>query len=619
MKFGFALRRLALVGPGKTAAEVTFARGLNVIAGPSDTGKSFIAQCLDYALGGGDPPKEIPEAEGYSSVVLRIENNHDQRVYSLERSLRGGDVLCKTDGQPDRVLAARHQGGKENTLSQFLLDLSGLGTKRVRENAQGKTRPLSFRDIARLVIVDEQAVITAGSPVLSGQFTSKTVESGVFRLLLTGTDDSSLIAKEDPKVAKGRQSGKVELLEGLLKATRSRLGELGEVTTLPEERDRLTRVEVAIQSALVERNAAQASVAPLQARRSTEWTALRAVESKLAVFSELQTRFDLLQEQYESDLRRLEAIAEAGLRLDQLKEERCPMCGALAEHHDHTHREADPAPADVSLACKAEAAKTVKLLQDLQTTRAATATEVTQLQSARDTRQRDLDAISLELRELMERHVNMASKKVDDLRVCAETCRKAIEHLERIQELDELLEEANRPKKKQKADVAGAAVSTAEADPFSREVEALLKAWHFPDLNRVSFSEKDQDVVISGVARKSHGKGVRAITRAAFNLALLRLCIEDERPFPNFLLIDSPLLVYEEPDADESSFPQDIKKHFWESVKTSFTEAQVIIIENRRQLPVDRALDGVRIELFTGNDQGRRGFIPRAMGDGGRA
>jgi hypothetical protein len=54
-------------------------------------------------------PKEIPEAEGYSSVFLEIEGNSDHRVYSLERSLRGGDVLCKTDGQPERVLSAKHQ------------------------------------------------------------------------------------------------------------------------------------------------------------------------------------------------------------------------------------------------------------------------------------------------------------------------------------------------------------------------------------------------------------------------------------------------------------------------------------------------------------------------------
>jgi hypothetical protein len=610
MKFGFVLRRLALTGPGKEPAEVTFASGLNVIAGPSDTGKSFIVQCLDYALGSGDPPKDIPQADGYSSVVLEIEANSDHRIYTLERSLRGGEVLRKTDGEGDRVLAAKHQAGKEDTVSQFLLNLSGLGTKKLRTNEQGKTRPLSFRDIARLVIIDEETVITETSPVLSGQHMSKTVESGVFRLLLTGTDDSSTIAKEDPKVAKGRQAGKVELLEGLLKGVRERLGELGEVGTLTDERDRLTRLEASIQTALVDRNAAQASVAPLQAKRSTAWTALRAAESKLAVLSELQTRFDLLQEQYSSDLRRLETIAEAGGRLDQLKEERCPMCGALAEHHDHPHREARTAPADVSQACKAEAAKTFRLLQDLQTTRAATAAEVEQLQGTRDTRQGELNAISAELKGLMDQHVGVAAKKVDDLRARAETCRKAIELLERVQELEELLEEANKPKKKQKTDVAGAAVSTAQADPFSKEVESLLTAWHFPGLDRVSFSENDQDVVISGRARKSHGKGVRAITRAAFNLALLRLCVEDERPFPNFVMIDSPLLVYEEPDADETSFPQEIKKHFWESLKTSFAEAQVIIIENKRQLPSDGSLEDAHIVLFTGTEQGRRGFIP---------
>jgi len=277
-------------------------------------------------------------------------------------------------------------------------------------------------------------------------------------------------------------------------------------------------------------------------------------------------------------------------------------------------REARPAPADVAQACKAEAAKTFKLLQDLQTTRAATAAEIEQLQGTRDTRQGELNTISAELKALMDQHVDVAAKKVDDLRARAETCRKAIELLERLQELDELLEQANKPKKKEKTGVAGAAVSTAQADPFSREVQALLKGWHFPDLDRVSFSENDQDVVISGRARKSHGKGVRAITRAAFNLALLRLCVEDERPFPNFVLIDSPLLVYEEPEADESSFPQDIKKHLWESVKTSFAETQVIIIENSHQLPGDGTLSDVNVVLFTGNDQGRRGFIPQPAG-----
>lgn len=612
--FGFALHRLTLTGPRKAPAEVMFTRGLNVIAGPSDSGKSFIAQCINFALGGGDAPKDIPEAEGYTTVILEIESNLDKRAYKLERGIRGGEVRCTTEGKPVRILSAKHQGGKEDTISQFLLDLSGLGTKRIRTNEQGKTRPLSFRDLARLVMIDEESVIKETSPVLSGEFTSKTVESGVFRLLLTGADDSSVIAKEDPKVAKGRQAGKADLLENLLKSTRERLADLGSVGTIAEERDRLVRIEAALQTAIDERNVAQTNASPLEARRRDAWTALRTVDSKLAVLIELQTRFELLQEQYASDLRRLQAIAEAGARLDQLKEERCAMCGALAEHHDNAHREARLAPTDVSQACRAEAAKTLKLLQDLQATRAATAAEADQLRSTREARKREFDVIAAELKALLEQHVNVATRKVDELRARESTCKTTLELLERVQELEALLTEANTPKKKERADGAVSAVSTAQAAPFSREVEALLRAWHFPDLERVSFSESDQDVVISGRARKSHGKGVRAITRAAFNLALLQLCMKEARPFPNFVLIDSPLLVYEEPDAGEASFPQDIKKHFWESVKSSFTEAQVIIIENSKQLPSDGAIGDVNVILFTGNELGRRGFIPQMGG-----
>lgn len=62
------------------------------------------------------------------------------------------------------------------------------------------------------------------------------------------------------------------------------------------------------------------------------------------------------------------------------------------------------------------------------------------------------------------------------------------------------------------------------------------------------------------------------------------------------------------------SHAQDIKTHFWESVKTCFAETQVIIIENSHQLPGDGTLSDVKTVLFTGNDQGRRGFIPQAAG-----
>jgi hypothetical protein len=442
---------------------------------------------------------------------------------------------------------------------------------------------------------------------------SETAESGIFRLLLTGTDDSSIIEKEDIKIEKGKKAGKIELLDDLLKNTRERLTEYSQVGSLIEERDRLSKIEDVIRNAIVERNSAQAKMAPLESKRNRTWVTLRTVESKLAVSMELQTRFNLLNEQYSSDLRRLETISEASVLLDQLKEERCPLCGALAEYHDLLHRDTYTSLADIALASNAEAIKTNKLLQDLQATMTSVTTEIKQFQDARSTYQESLNAITTELKNFLEQHVNVAIKKVDDLRASAEECRKAIEILERVQELEILLDEAKMPQKGVKSDIMSATVSSAQADPFSNEVEALLKDWHFPNLSRVTFSQDDQDLVISGRTRKSHGKGVRAIIRAAFNLALLKLCVEEERPFPNFVLIDSPLLVYEEPDVDETSFPQDIKKQFWENVKKTFSSVQVIIIENSRQIPSADNVNDVNVIRFTGNDQGRYGFIPKAQ------
>jgi hypothetical protein len=48
----------------------------------------------------------------------------------------------------------------------------------------------------------------------------------------------------------------------------------------------------------------------------------------------LLERFNLLQVHYTVDTARLKGIEEAGTLFSALAEERCPLCGASAEHHD---------------------------------------------------------------------------------------------------------------------------------------------------------------------------------------------------------------------------------------------------------------------------------------------
>ncbi|MDP3720068.1 MAG: hypothetical protein Q8T13_20090 [Acidobacteriota bacterium] len=607
MSTGFILKRLLLSGPRVEGAEVTFERGLNVIAGPSDTGKTFIVECIDYALGSGTAPRDIKKAEPYTSIFLDIEGP-DGTLYTLERGLRGGDIGIKAMGHHPRTVSAKHDPNDPDTVSAFLLTLCGLEGRKVRMNSRGTTRMLSFRDIAPLVIVDELSVVTKGSPALSGQFIHETVESSVFRLLLTGTDDSGVIAKVDPKVLKGRTEGKTEVLAALLDRAREKLQERKLEVTLEDKREQLARADESIDAANNELEAEQAGVAAIEERRRKAWNELRQIESRSNVLTELQARFELLEQQYGSDLRRLEAVAEAGFRLGQMKQDRCPVCGALPEHHVQEHQHNDTAAVDVAGASRAEAQKTAALMRDLATTLASNGAEIEQLAASGRKWKLELDAAALELRTQFQPRLQAAVQKFRQLQLQRDKIYTELELLGRVDEYERLLGEAEAPRAKQKKEPAQIAVSSGAAENFSRETERLLRDWRFPNLDRVTFSEEKLDVVISGEPRGSHGKGVRAITHAAFNLALLRLFQGEGKPYSAMVLIDSPLVVYREPDPGEEEFPASVKDSFYREVSKVFTEMQVIILENDEP-PADLG-DAAHVVLFTGTAEGRWGFIP---------
>ena len=152
-------------------------------------------------------------------------------------------------------------------------------------------------------------------------------------------------------------------------------------------------------------------------------------------------------------------------------------------------------------------------------------------------------------------------------------------------------------------------VSSGEADAFAKVAERLLEEWQFPEAGRVTFSEQDQDLVIEGRHRASFGKGVLALTHAAFSLALLRFCLDSDLPTPGLAVIDSPLVVYREPDPEEGAFPSGVKDNFYRSIARSFGDAQVFIFEN--ETPPDDLGAEANIVKFTKSTSGRYGFIPQ--------
>lgn len=148
------------------------------------------------------------------------------------------------------------------------------------------------------------------------------------------------------------------------------------------------------------------------------------------------------------------------------------------------------------------------------------------------------------------------------------------------------------------------------ADKFAGIVLSILKDWHFPDIDRVHFEAKTRDLVINGKNRTSFGKGLRAITQAAFSVSLLQYCRQFETSHPGFVVLDSPLLSYREPEGDGDDLSgTDLNSHFYGFLAKLDDDRQVLVIENTDP-PADIEASTQAIKFTKIEGVGRYGFFP---------
>jgi len=612
-KYGFKLIRLSLTGPGLKEATILFVEGLNVIYGPSDTGKTFIVQCIDFIFGRKKAPKAIPEAKGYDSISLVISPWDSPGELKLTRSLKGGALTLSAEGHPPRKLSGKHNANSVDCVSRFLLDLTGLNGKRVRKNRDGATDSLSFRDLTKLVIVDEEKVIGQISPYLSGQNVSATKERSVFRLFLTGVDDSPITAIEATKISKARKEAKGEIIQQLLDESSKELDEIG--LQLDESAIRQANEDISTELEKVneEISAEQNAIGVFERQRRSLWENHKRAQSQLVDLSELHTRFGLLSDQYQSDLARLDAISEAGFRLAQMPEESCPVCGALPEHQRDDHMQDTP-PDELAISCATEVSNIRALIEDLSETIRSNDIQIKAKTEYVQRIHAKLIAANNTIKDELQPRFQAVATRIRELTDKQLVFLRALYLYERVGDFKTLLEVLAEEKPQKPDKDAFTKLGASEAEEFCKEVEAVLREWKFPNLDRVIFSESNDDITISGRERASHGKGVRAITHTAFNLGLLRFCRNRSMPHPGLLIVDSPLVVYrqaDDPNSDpeDEGFSTDVKEAFYRSLSAA-VGIQVIVCENDDP-PADLSANIIH---FTKTNEGRYGFIPMVGG-----
>lgn len=612
---GFTLRLLGFYGPHKPPATVTFGLGLNVIYGASNAGKSFIVEAIDFMLGGGQALRDIPERVGYDRVMLGIESFMGE-TFTILRSIDGGgfrlyDGLYETppgDDVTSRVLDERHNDRNDANLSAFLLDLCRLTGKRLRKNSRGELQSLSFRNLARLVIVNETEITQQTSPLFDGNYTANTPNLATFKLLLTGTDDSALVASTRREPEELSREAQLQLLDQLLVEQRDRLREL---TKTPKElQEQLEKIEASMTHHATQVNTTESQFQQAAGRRRELRKKLEESRDRREEVGSLLERFALLDRHYQSDIERLRSIEEGGTLFNVLGSGRCPLCGATPEHHQ-SNTDCDGNIDAVVEAARKEIAKIEVLRHELEIT-------LRELRREGASFDRRLPAVVEELEIISGSVDGLISPRLTQLRAgYAELAdkrgdvREALSLYATLQDMErrrgELVQSADAEKANS---FANADLPTTIADSFAQTVETLLKAWHFPEAGRVFFDPKARDLVISGKSRSAFGKGLRAITYAAFTLALLVFCRTRQIPHTGFVVLDSPLLAYREPDGDEDDLQgTDLQEQFYLYLQGLSADMQVIIVENTDPPTEVQVLD--QVQMFTKSPHhGRYGLFP---------
>ncbi len=160
-------------------------------------------------------------------------------------------------------------------------------------------------------------------------------------------------------------------------------------------------------------------------------------------------------------------------------------------------------------------------------------------------------------------------------------------------------------------------LTTQSAQEFADEVSVVLDAWDFPGQRRVTFDLETYDIIIDGKRRRDNGKGVRAITHAAFKVALLTFCRKRNLPHPGFLILDTPLVTYRDPitskggslsDDERQISNSDLKDRMFAHLHSLGSMGQFILFDNADP-PSNVGAFG-SIELFTNDPlQGRQGLL----------
>lgn len=588
----FYIEKIIVTGAGKRDSIIELSKGLNIIYGPSNTGKTYIVKCIDYMFGSDKEP--IDTSTGYQTIKIIVNNQYG----SIHMSRKIGENKIEIISNDNRIASGTYntkasRNNYEKTINFVWLSLIGVKDMHlIINNENFKKQILSWRIFCHMFMLTETKIISEYSTILSVRETSNTAVIASLIFLLTGQDFAETESIDSKEIKEAKKNAVKSYINKELFRLSERNQEL--LTQLKEHPGIDIKHEIEIIISKISEHEERLNIAIEENQNIL--SQLHEKNENLSECNVLLSRYEELNSQYASDLKRLSFIVDGEVNLGEKAVSQCPFCDNQV-NISKTHNYIDAAKADYKR-IQLQSRDLDKAFKELCAEKVSIEQEIAALISKKNATE---EIIENDIKP----QLSILKDKLSSYRLFIEQ-QKEIAILKQFSEqkvadmIDNESSDENEIKFKVKEHLDYNFINALTTD-----VRAFLEKCNYENLLSLTFDKATMDIVINGKKKGSNGKGYNAFFNSIVAIVLSRYMNNNAKFSSNLLVLDSPILSLKEKDAKK---PSDTMKYaLFENIVENQSEIQTIIVEN--EIPNIDYKSTKMIHFTKEKGNGRYGFL----------
>mgnify|MGYP000961826993 CR=1 FL=1 len=330
----FYIEKLVVTGDGKESSVVEFSSGLNFIIGPSDTGKSYVMECIDYLFGFEEKtskPYRFDKGLGFDH--FRLHTKTDGGTVIFERKLDSSKITVSgTDRNFEHGEYTTSNTGKRRIRDVWLRMMGVEEEHKIYSSKAGNKQAFTWRSILHMFFV-KQDDVSRTTPLLlkPSNYFSDTASKWALLFMMAGIDADTDETPENKAIRTAKRTAIIGYIKDTVKRLSMRESELleipiGDALDFQSESDRI----------LKEINETQNQINAALSNSKRLMTEIYACNGKLTECDTISDRFSALRSQYHSDIGRLTFIIEGEKGKSNLPiNTTCPFCDSQIDSYEN--------------------------------------------------------------------------------------------------------------------------------------------------------------------------------------------------------------------------------------------------------------------------------------------